>query len=231
MLSYYMSQLKAVLYIAPGMLIAISFHEFAHGFVSYKLGDPTPQRDGRLTLNPFKHLDLIGTLCLLLFHMGWAKPVRINTAYYKNKKKGTILVSLAGPAMNFLLAFLSMVVYGLLYRYGILHYAAIADSALFSIGLNVAYYSAVINVGLGVFNLIPVPPLDGSNVLGEIVPKVKEFYFRIRRYSNLVLIVLLMTGILSRPLGIIDNAILNGMWSIVKSILRIGIPGSTDIYI
>lgn len=231
MLSYYMSQLKAVLYIAPGMLIAISFHEFAHGFVSYKLGDPTPQRDGRLTLNPFKHLDLIGTLCLLLFHMGWAKPVRINTAYYKNKKKGTILVSLAGPAMNFLLAFLSMVVYGLLYRYGILHYAAIADSALFSIGLNVAYYSAVINVGLGVFNLIPVPPLDGSNVLGEIVPKVKEFYFRIRRYSNLVLIVLLMTGILSRPLGIIDNAILNGMWSIVKSILRIGIPGTTDIYI
>lgn len=231
MLSYYMSQLKAVLYIAPGMLIAISFHEFAHGFVSYKLGDPTPQRDGRLTLNPFKHLDLIGTLCLLLFHMGWAKPVRINTAYYKNKKKGTILVSLAGPAMNFLLAFLSMVVYGLLYRYGILHYAAIADSALFSIGLNVAYYSAVINVGLGVFNLIPVPPLDGSNVLGEIVPKVKEFYFRIRRYSNLVLIVLLMTGILSRPLGIIDNAILNGMWSIVKSILRIGIPGITDIYI
>lgn len=231
MLSYYMSQLKAVLYIAPGMLIAISFHEFAHGFVSYKLGDPTPQRDGRLTLNPFKHLDLIGTLCLLLFHMGWAKPVRINTAYYKNKKKGTILVSLAGPAMNFLLAFLSMVVYGLLYRYGILHYAAIADSALFSIGLNVAYYSAVINVGLGVFNLIPVPPLDGSNVLGEIVPKVKEIYFRIRRYSNLVLIVLLMTGILSRPLGIIDNAILNGMWSIVKSILRIGIPGTTDIYI
>lgn len=231
MLSYYMSQLKAVLYIAPGMLIAISFHEFAHGFVSYKLGDPTPQRDGRLTLNPFKHLDLIGTLCLLLFHMGWAKPVRINTAYYKNKKKGTILVSLAGPAMNFLLAFLSMVIYGLLYRYGILHYAAIADSALFSIGLNVAYYSAVINVGLGVFNLIPVPPLDGSNVLGEIVPKVKEFYFRIRRYSSLILIALLVTGILSRPLGIADNAILSGMWTLVKSMLRIGIMGTTGGYV
>ncbi len=231
MLSYYMSQLKAVLYIAPGMLIAISFHEFAHGFVSYKLGDPTPQRDGRLTLNPFKHLDLIGTLCLLLFHMGWAKPVRINTAYYKNKKKGTILVSLAGPAMNFLLAFLSMVIYGLLYRYGILHYAAIADSALFSIGLNVAYYSAVINVGLGVFNLIPVPPLDGSNVLGEVVPKVKEFYFQIRRYSSLILIALLVTGILSRPLGIADNAILSGMWTLVKSMLRIGIMGTTGGYV
>jgi len=83
MLSYYMNQFKAMLYIAPGMLIAISFHEFAHGYVSYKMGDPTPKRDGRLTLNPFKHLDLMGTLCLLLFHMGWAKPVRINTACYK----------------------------------------------------------------------------------------------------------------------------------------------------
>lgn len=235
MLSYYMNQFKAMLYIAPGMLIAISFHEFAHGYVSYKMGDPTPKRDGRLTLNPFKHLDLMGTLCLLLFHMGWAKPVRINTACYKNKKKGTILVSLAGPAMNFLLAFLSMVIYGLLYQYGITHYTAIMGSTVlenvYGIGLNVAYYASVINVGLGVFNLIPFPPLDGSNVLAEIVPKVKEFYFRTRRYSNLVLIVLLVTGILSRPLGIIDNAILNGMWSIVKSILRIGIPGTTNIYI
>jgi len=128
-----------------------------------------------------------------------------------------------------------MVIYGLLYQYGITHYTAIMGSAvlenLYGIGLNVAYYASVINVGLGVFNLIPFPPLDGSNVLAEIVPKVKEFYFRIRRYSNLVLIVLLVTGILSRPLGIIDNAILNGMWSIVKSILRIGIPGTTDIYI
>lgn len=231
MLSYYISQLRAMLYVAPVILIAISFHEFAHGYVSYKMGDPTPKMDGRLTLNPFKHLDLAGTLCLLFFHMGWAKPVRINTAHYKNKKKGTILVSLAGPAMNFLLAFLSLLIYGGLYKYGIANYAKIVESTIFSVGLNLAYYSAVVNIGLGLFNLIPLPPLDGSNVLGALIPKVNEFYFRIRQYRSLILIILLVSGILSRPLSFANSAILNGMWKLVKWILRIGITGATDVYI
>lgn len=225
MLSYYMNQFKTMIYVVPVILIAISFHEFAHGYVSYKMGDPTPKRDGRLTLNPFRHLDLMGTLCLLLFHMGWAKPVRINTAYYKNKKKGTILVSLAGPFMNFLLAFLSLLIYGLLLKYGSAYSRAVY------IGAMLAYYSAVVNVGLGMFNLIPLPPLDGSNVLGELIPKVNQYFYQIRRYSSLILIVLLVSGALSRPLGYADNMVLSGMWSIVKSILGIGIPQTTDIYI
>ena len=95
-----MGYLRELLYTIPAILIAITVHEFAHGYVSYRLGDPTPEREGRLTLNPFAHLDFWGTLCLLLFRMGWAKPVRINTAYYRNRKKGIILVSLAGPAWN-----------------------------------------------------------------------------------------------------------------------------------
>lgn len=225
MSSYYMSQLKSILYAAPVILIAISFHEFAHGYVSYKMGDPTPKRDGRLTLNPFKHLDLAGTLCLLFFHMGWAKPVRINTACYKNKKMGTILVSLAGPVMNFLLAFLSLIMFGLLTKYGSSYSYGVY------VGQMLAYYSAVINIGLGLFNLIPLPPLDGSNVLGEVIPKVNQYFYQIRRYSGLILIVLLVSGALSRPLGYANNAILNGMWNLVRMILRIGIPGTTDIYI
>lgn len=224
MLSYYINQLRSMLYVAPVILIAISFHEFAHGYVSYKMGDPTPKRDGRLTLNPFKHLDVAGTLCLLFFHMGWAKPVRINTACYKNKKKGTILVSLAGPVMNFLLAFLSLVIYGLLLKYG-------SISRVVYIGVTLAYYSAVVNIGLGLFNLIPLPPLDGSNVLGEIIPKVNQYFYEIRRYSSLILIVLLVSGALSRPLGYANHVILNGMWKLVKMILQIGITGTTDIYI
>lgn len=224
MLSYYINQLRSMLYVAPVILIAISFHEFAHGYVSYKMGDPTPKRDGRLTLNPFKHLDVAGTLCLLFFHMGWAKPVRINTACYKNKKSGTILVSLAGPVMNFLLAFLSLVIYGLLLKYG-------SISRVVYIGVTLAYYSAVVNIGLGLFNLIPLPPLDGSNVLGEIIPKVNQYFYEIRRYSSLILIVLLVSGALSRPLGYANHVILNGMWKLVKMILQIGITGTTDIYI
>lgn len=220
-----MSQIRAMIYMAPVILIAISFHEFAHGYVSYKMGDPTPKLDGRLTLNPFKHLDFAGTLCLLFFHMGWAKPVRINTAYYKNKKKGTILVSLAGPCMNFLLAFISLLIYGGISKYGNVY------SEAYYIGEVLAYYSAVINIGLGLFNLIPFPPLDGSNVLGELIPKVNQFYYRIRPYRSLILILLLVSGILSTPLNIANNVIINSMWKLVRMIFSFGITGAADVYI
>ena len=216
---------KSMFYAVPGILIAISFHEFAHGYVSYKMGDPTPKREGRLTLNPFRHLDLAGTLCLLFFHMGWAKPVRINTACYKNKKKGTILVSLAGPCMNFLLAFLSLLIYGILLKYGNVYSRAVY------IGGMLSYYSTIVNIGLGLFNLIPLPPLDGSNVLREMIPKVNEWFFQIRRYSSLILVVLLVSGGLSRPLGYANSVILNVMWKVVRMILQIGITGTTDMYI
>lgn len=224
MLGYYITQLKAMVYVAPVILIAISFHEFAHGYVSYKLGDPTPKRDGRLTLNPFKHLDLAGTLCLLFFHMGWAKPVRINVACYKNKKWGTILVSVAGPLMNFLLAFLSVLIYGLLSKYGSPYSEGVYIGAVLA-------YSAVINIGLGLFNLIPLPPLDGSNILSELIPKAGEWFYQIRRYSNLILIVLLVSGALSRPLSYANDVILNTMWRIVRMILSIGITGAADSFI
>lgn len=207
----YMRQyLQELIYTLPAILIAISAHEYAHGLVSYKLGDPTPKRDGRLTLNPFAHMDKMGTLCLVFFRMGWAKPVRINVGYYKNRKLGIILVALAGPMMNYLLAFVSMLLYGVCYKNG------------FEAG-TWFYYIAVVNVGLGTFNLIPIPPLDGSNVLMEIVPKVQVFYRKIRRYAPIILFVCMSVGILRYPLNHANDWVLDSMWSIVKDILDIGI--------
>ena len=207
---------QTLIYVAPATLLAVSLHEFAHGYVSYKLGDMTPKYDGRLTLNPFKHLDVWVTLCLLVFHVGWAKPVRINTRNYKNKKRDTILVAAAGVVMNFLLAFVCMILHGLLYKYGssglILNYLYV-----------LTYYGAVLNIGLGVFNLIPIPPLDGSNILAEIFPRVAEFYWKIRPYSMWILLLLLGTGILDVPISLLNSAVINGMWSFVKAILRIGV--------
>ena len=198
--------LRELLYMIPAVLIAITVHEFAHGYVSYKLGDPTPKLEGRLTLNPFAHLELWGTICLLLFRMGWAKPVRINTAYYKDQKKGIILVSLAGPGMNYLTAFLGMLIYGVCLRFGS--------------GLAIWFlYLAVLNIGLGTFNLIPLPPLDGSNVLLELAPGVRRFYAKIRRFAVLILFLCLVSGILWRPLNIINMGILNGMWALAKRVV------------
>jgi Zn-dependent protease len=202
--------LRNMVYTVPAILLAISAHEFAHGYVSYKLGDMTPKMDGRLTLNPFVHLDVWGTICLLLFQMGWAKPVRINAARYKNKKRGIILVSLAGPVMNYLVAFIAILVYGVLYKN--------ANGYNFKIWF---YYLALVNVGLATFNLIPIPPLDGANVLREIFPRVGDFYAMIRRYTMPILFACLLIGILRIPLNRADTAIINGMWALVKKILNI----------
>lgn len=208
------NMISTLIYTLPAILLAISMHEFAHGYISYRLGDITPKMDGRLTLNPFKHLDLWGTICLVVFRMGWAKPVRINVRNYKNPKRDIILVSLAGPAMNFILAFISMFVYGIFYRNGSSNLAVLYLA-------NLCYYSSVINVGLGVFNLIPIPPLDGSNVLGELIPQVRRWYLQFKRYAPWIIAVLLFSGILSRPLSMVNQSILNGLWSIVRKILHI----------
>lgn len=211
------SMMGIFIYTVPGVLIAISAHEFAHGYMSARLGDPTPGRDGRLTLNPFRHLDLAGTLCLIFFHMGWAKPVRVNPGYYKNPKRDMILVALAGPAMNFVLAFFFMMIVGLIRRFT----AADPGEAIFYVYM-LAYYSSVLNVGLGVFNLIPVPPLDGSAVVGELIPGIGGLYRQIRPYAPLVLLLLLWTGILGRPLALMNNGILDSMWFVVRRIVGIG---------
>ena len=213
LISNWQSELKSLLFTAPVILLAIVCHECAHGWVSYKLGDPTAKNAGRLSLNPLKHLDPLGALCMLFFHIGWANPVPINPWYYKDRKKGIIYVSLAGPITNFVIAFLSLLIEGFLMRFG-------SDtSTVIWVLCQLCYYSAVVNVGLGLFNLIPIPPLDGSKILGELWNKANRFYWQYQNYWRWILILCVITGVLSKPLSFLNSAVISGMWSIVKLIL------------
>ena len=183
----------------PGLLIALTFHEFAHGYAAYRMGDNTARYSGRLSLNPLDHLDIWGTLCLLFFHFGWAKPVPINPANFRDQKKGIIRVSLAGPFANFLLAFVCAVVCKILVRF-----TAASEIAVFF--YQVFLYAEVMNVGLMVFNLIPIPPLDGSKVLMEFLPpRARYEMYRIERYSGIVLLILVWTRVLTPILGTLSG--------------------------
>ena len=208
-------RVQSMLFIAPVILLAIVSHEYAHGWVSDRLGDPTPRQSGRLSLNPIRHLDLMGALCLLIFRVGWAKPVPIDPRYYKDRKKGVLYVSLAGPGINFILAFVSLLLEGVLMKFGS------RSSLLIWILCQFCYYSAVINIGLGLFNLIPIPPLDGSKIVGSLSEKASGFYWKHQRYWRLILIVLLITGVLSKPLNWLNEGILNAMWRIIRLIINL----------
>lgn len=206
---------EQLIYSVPAVLIAICLHEYAHGLVSYLCGDPTPKRGGRLSLNPLHHLDPVGTLCLIFFHFGWAKPVMVNPNYYKKRKLGMVLVAIAGPLTNFIVAFLSMLGMGIILKQtgG---YAGDVTVYIFTF-LN---YLAIINIGLGSFNLIPFPPLDGSKIVGALLPEDKYFGFmRYERYGQGILMLLLVTNILDKPLDFIHSGITNGIWHMVGSIL------------
>ncbi len=174
-----------LLYRIPAVFIGFSFHEFAHGLAAYYMGDNTAKDNGRLTIDPAAHIDPIGLLMLLVFRFGWAKPVPINPANFKNRKKGIMLVSLAGPMMNFVLAMIALFIYGFAYtRFNIRN--AIFDEIIINI-----YF---INIGLGVFNLIPIPPLDGSKILAGILPEKIEYkFYKYEQYSYIILLILIFT--------------------------------------
>lgn len=189
-----MNLLSLVLSI-PGLFLALSFHEFAHGYAAYLMGDNTARYNGRLSLNPMAHLDIVGTLCLLLFHFGWAKPVPINPANFRNHRKGIIVVSLAGPFANFLLALVCTILCKLLYGF-------ISTSQIAEFFYMVLLYAQVMNVGLMVFNLIPIPPLDGSKVLMEFLPyRMRYQMYSLERYSGIILLVLVWTRMLTPVLN------------------------------
>ncbi len=185
----------------PALLWALSFHEFCHGFAARMVGDPTAQRYGRLTLNPFAHFDIIGTLMLLFVGFGWAKPVPINTRYFKHPRRDLIIVSLAGVAGNILTAILTV----LFLRFFGEYWYSLTGRA----GITVALQMININMGLAAFNLIPIPPLDGSRVLEAFLPyKYMEYYYWLERYGMFILLALLMTGIID----VIFDPIINLLW-------------------
>lgn len=182
-----LEDLLEYIYIIPAALIAIILHELAHALVSTWLGDPTPKETGRLTINPVKHLDVVGIICLIFFHFGWAKPVMIDPTYYKNKKVGITLVSLAGPIMNFLIVLFSMIVIGITYAIQIKF--KLFDSTIAIIVYKFFTYLSILNIGLGLFNLIPIPPLDGSKAIGIVLPQnAYEEYMGYQKYGTLFMI-------------------------------------------
>jgi len=170
----------------PAVLWAITFHEFCHGYAAMKLGDPTAKIDGRLSLNPFHHLDPVGALCLLLFRFGWAKPVPINPSYFKKPRRDLVIVSLAGVAGNILTAFVCAQLVnffpGLFRSYGAQQFILIM---------------IYMNIGLAAFNLIPIPPLDGSRILYVLLPyKWMKYYYWLERYGMFILLGLMVINVL-----------------------------------
>jgi len=169
----------------PGILIAITFHEMAHGYAAEAMGDPTAKNAGRLSLNPLKHIDPLGFLSMVLFRFGWAKPVPINPMYFKDRKKGTIIVSLAGVVTNLILAFIGMAAY--------LAVVPIQNEILSTILQYLYFY----NIIFAVFNIIPIPPLDGSQILMVFLPeKALPVYYKYQRFGMIAIFILAFTGIL-----------------------------------
>ena len=198
------------------IFLTLPVHEFAHGFVAYKLGDPTPRYQGRLTLNPLHHIDYIGALAILLFGFGWAKPVGVNMRNFRNPKRDMAITALAGPLSNIIVAFIAIFIEMLVYKFTALTKVIMYVMLFFG-------YIAQINVYLAVFNLIPVPPLDGSRLLNAFLPD--RIYYRLMQYERYIIwgmFLLVYMGVFNRPLSIASNGIIEFINTVVGKILMLG---------
>ena len=207
----------------PGVLIALTFHEFAHAFAANKLGDETPKRQGRLNLNPLSHIDPVGFIFLIVAGFGWGKPVQIDIRNFKGKysiSKAEAIVSAAGPIMNFILAFVFMIIYYVLFTItDVITGLSIQWQQIIEILIS---YTISINIGLGVFNLIPVPPLDGSKILMHFLPyKAKEWFYRNSQKFYLVFLILIVTGLSSVILTPIFSVVFNALNWLAYNLLKI----------
>lgn len=207
----------SILLSLPIVFLALSVHETAHGYVAYKLGDPTAKNLGRLTLNPIKHIDPIGFICMLLCGFGWAKPVPVNTRFFKKPKRDMALTGLAGPLSNLLLAIL----FALLYRFefSLIQWFPPTSALIFNVYYFVEIFLMLginLNITLAVFNLIPFPPFDGSRIFLVFLPT--NLYFKIMKYEQyiyIVLMVALVLGFLDTPINFVSNLFRQLIWKIV----------------
>jgi len=205
-----------VLITVAAAVLSITIHEVSHGFAAYKCGDDTAKIYGRLSLNPLKHIDWIGALCLVVFKFGWAKPVPVNSFNFKNRKRDIIIVSLAGPVSNFIIAFVAMLIVS----------ALVITSYPMQILATFLITLVYLNIGLGVFNLIPVPPLDGSKILGEFLNSGAKYkYLSFERYGSLVLLLIFairpLNNIFSSVLMFLQGIVLTGYSKAIEFILGV----------
>lgn len=195
-------RLEEIPFVVITLVIAFSLHEFAHAYVAYKFGDDTAKRQGRLTLNPMSHLDPLGTLFILLLGFGWAKPVPVNRNKFKRPRLAGVLVSIAGPLSNLLLAFIAVFIYFLTIKLGVYTQLPQFFIDLFYVFLN-------LNIVLFIFNLLPIPPLDGYRIIEDLVPirtriKMQEF----EKYAVLIFLVIVITPISDYTIGPIFSTVI-----------------------
>lgn len=195
------------MYTLPALLFCLSVHEFAHAYTAYKLGDRTQKTMGRLTLNPFSHIDIAGFICIALFGFGWGKPVMIDDRNFKNKAAGNALTAFAGPFSNIIMAILFTIILKILLITGVI--LPTMNSVVGSIILNMFILTIQFNVVFAIFNLIPIPPFDGSRILYFFLPaKGREYMYKIEQYSFVIVLVILVTGIGSKLVSPIVSFVL-----------------------
>jgi Zn-dependent protease len=208
-------ELLALVLTLPGVIVAITFHEFAHAYAAYKLGDDTAKMQGRLSLNPLNHLDPVGFILLIFAHIGWGKPVQINPRNFDKKysqSAGEAIVSVAGPAMNFVLAIAFTIIYFLIIKIA-------PEFMLNEVGYYIMiaiYYTVIVNIGLGVFNLIPLPPLDGSKIFRNFMSyNVKNWFDRNEKYFYIAFLFLWITGLAGEIISPIISVITSGLFKLI----------------
>ena len=231
-LTDFVRELPLYLLSLPVVLLALSIHESAHGYAAYRLGDPTARNLGRITLNPVKHFDLLGFLSMLVFHVGWAKPVPINSRHFKNPRRDMAITGAAGPLSNLCLAVINLILirlamlflaksyYGEVIAY--INARALGESftgslsfTVVSLVLYMLYMGVIMNVVLTIFNLIPIPPFDGSRIFYAFLPP--KWYFGIMKYERVIMLVfifLFFLGFLSGPLAIAENWLINSLFTL-----------------